>query len=269
MLCQGVVCDDTEQCTADSCDPQDGLCDFNAVTDDTPCNFNGLPGRCMSGVCEDAMLCQGVVCNDTNDCTADMCDPQDGQCDFNPVADDTPCGAGASCTSGVCVVDPAPLTVVQNVNCTPLGIPVTVPVSLTVDPQEAFASGDSTTVDSVLDVVIDPSVGQLLIDVLQNDQATIGAASVDVSVTGGTPTPIVHTVPGTPRVIDVDADDDGTADPVPLSTDTVATVVTSDGSPNVSFSVTSISVQVTAPVNLLLDDTNCTVDPGSVSFPVN
>ena len=185
--------------------------------------------------------------------------------------DGTPCGSGgaAACVGDACVVDPPPLTVVQNMNCTPLGIPVTVPVSLTVDPQEAFASGDSTTVDSVLDVVIDPSVGQLLIDVLQNDQATIGAASVDVSVTGGTPTPIVHTVPGTPRVIDVDADDDGTADPVPLSTDTVATVVTSDGSPNVSFSVTSISVQVTAPVNLLLDDTNCTVDPGSVSFPVN
>jgi len=178
-------------------------------------------------------------------------------------------GGAVACVGDACVVDPPPLTVVQNMNCTPLGIPVTVPVSLTVDPQEAFASGDSTTVDSVLDVVIDPSVGQLLIDVLQNDQATIGAASVDVSVTGGTPTPIVHTVAGTPRVIDVDADDDGTADPVPLSTDTVATVVTSDESPNVSFSVTGISVEVTSPVNLTLDDTNCTVGPGSVSFSVN
>jgi hypothetical protein len=223
----------------------------------------------MSGVCEDAMLCQGVVCNDTNDCTADMCDPQDGQCDFNPVADDTPCGAGGSCTSGVCVVDPAPLTVVQNVNCTPLGIPVTVPVTLTVDPRGAFTSGGSATVDSVLDVVIDPSVGQLLINVFANDQATVGAAIVNVSVNGGTPSPIAHAVPGTPRVIDVDANDDGTADPVPLGTDTVTTIVTNDGSPNVSFSVTSISVQVTSPVNLTLDDTNCTVDPGSVSFPVN
>jgi hypothetical protein len=110
---------------------------------------------------------------------------------------------------------------------------------------------------------------QLLIDVLGTDQATIGVASVSVSITGGTPTPIAHTVPGTPRVIDVDGNNDGTADPFPLSTNTETILVTNDGSPNVSFSVTSISVSITAPVAMTLDDTTCTVDPGSVTFPVN
>ncbi len=101
-LCQGVDCDDTNQCTADACDPQDGLCDNTAVADDTPCDFGGLPGRCMSGVCEDAMLCQGVVCDDSNECTADLCDPQDGQCDFTPEPSGTACNAGGGPGSGTC-----------------------------------------------------------------------------------------------------------------------------------------------------------------------
>jgi hypothetical protein len=37
----------------------------------------------------------------------------------------------------------------------------------------------------------------------------------------------------------------------------------------VSFSVTSISVSITAPVAMTLDDATCAVDPGSISFPAN
>jgi len=61
-LCEGIVCDDGQQCTEDICDPAKGTCVYTPVEDDTSCNFNGFPGACASGVCEDAMLCEGVVC---------------------------------------------------------------------------------------------------------------------------------------------------------------------------------------------------------------
>ncbi len=104
-LCEGVVCDGENECTTDVCDPADGTCDNAAVADGTDCDFDGLPGLCMSGVCEDAMLCEDVQCNDNEECTTDDCDPADGTCDFTAVEDRTDCDFGGLpglCMSGVC-----------------------------------------------------------------------------------------------------------------------------------------------------------------------
>jgi len=49
------------------------------------------------------MLCEGIGCDDDNDCTEDTCDPADGTCDHTPVEDGTACGDGAgTCLAGFC-----------------------------------------------------------------------------------------------------------------------------------------------------------------------
>ena len=104
-LCEGVECNDDNDCTEDACDPADGTCSNRPVEDDTACDFSGFPGLCKAGVCEDAMLCEGVECNDDNECTEDACDPTDGMCDFTPKPYGTPCNDGMStCQLGSCGV---------------------------------------------------------------------------------------------------------------------------------------------------------------------
>jgi murein DD-endopeptidase MepM/ murein hydrolase activator NlpD len=51
MLCEGVVCDDGNECTNGMCDPATGTCDYTPVTDGTACDFGGLPGLCKAGKC--------------------------------------------------------------------------------------------------------------------------------------------------------------------------------------------------------------------------
>jgi len=99
--CEGVTCDDDNECTDDACNEADGTCESTPVPDDTACDFEGFPGVCASGVCEDAMLCGGVDCDDDNECTDDACDRADGSCDNTPKEDRTPCNAGV-CWSGAC-----------------------------------------------------------------------------------------------------------------------------------------------------------------------
>ncbi|MSP93562.1 MAG: hypothetical protein EXR79_17515 [Myxococcales bacterium] len=43
---------------------------------------------------------QPVDCNDGNPCTADLCTA--GQCKSEAIADGSVCGAGKTCTAGVC-----------------------------------------------------------------------------------------------------------------------------------------------------------------------
>ncbi|NNK09475.1 MAG: hypothetical protein HKP50_19370 [Myxococcales bacterium] len=80
-LCEGVVCNDDNECTEDLCIPMTGGCSHPPLPDDTPCDFGGFPGLCTSGVCEDAALCEGVVCDD-NPCVLDAppCNPFTGTC---------------------------------------------------------------------------------------------------------------------------------------------------------------------------------------------
>jgi hypothetical protein len=100
-LCAEVDCDDDNDCTHDPCDPVDGTCSNTPILDGTVCDFDGLPGVCKAGVCEDAMLCEQIDCDDRNDCTEDTCDPANGMCDNTPVEDGTACGGG-TCLAGLC-----------------------------------------------------------------------------------------------------------------------------------------------------------------------
>ena len=108
VLCEGVVCeDDGNECTDAVCDPATGSCQHTTVEDDTACDFDGLPGLCKAGVCEDAMLCESVQCEDDgNECTDDECDPATGMCGHVPTEDGKECDFGGLpglCKAGVCV----------------------------------------------------------------------------------------------------------------------------------------------------------------------
>ena len=101
-VCTGPVdpCDDTDVCTADSCDPATGACIHDApgadgvsCDDSDACTF---ADSCSGGACD------GIVidCEDFNDCTADSCDLATGMCvhDAAPM-EGSGCDDGASCTT--------------------------------------------------------------------------------------------------------------------------------------------------------------------------
>jgi cysteine-rich repeat protein len=99
----GLVCDDSNPCTADSCAPKIG-CQFTPVNgacdDGNACTLNE---QCGNGLCiAGAML----GCDDTNVCTTDSCDPESGCIyAFNNAAcsDDDICTINESCVAGQCV----------------------------------------------------------------------------------------------------------------------------------------------------------------------
>ena len=90
-LCEGVVCDDDDVCTDDTCDYVDATCDFTPTS-----------------------------CDDGNGCTEDRCDPPDG-CNFPPVEDGALClvdpsfSSEGTCEAGTCVApcDPASEEILQ------------------------------------------------------------------------------------------------------------------------------------------------------------
>ena len=103
--CQGgapIACDDTNECTSDSCDPATG-CEFDphegTCDDGDPCTSEDVcaASECTSGV--------ETLCDDGNPCTADSCDPktgcvytaQDAACD-----DGNACSVGDACVGGEC-----------------------------------------------------------------------------------------------------------------------------------------------------------------------
>ena len=98
-LCEDVVCDDENQCTEDTCDYVNGGCRYEPQDDETPCDFDGRSGICISGVCVEN-LCEDVVCDDENQCTEDTCSFEDGFCEYTPI-DGTPC-EGGFCRDGAC-----------------------------------------------------------------------------------------------------------------------------------------------------------------------
>ena len=93
-LCEGVDCNDNNECTIDTCDA--GNC---SNTPDTGASCDGGAGTCdVQGVCQPNDLCIGVDCNDNNECTIDVCDPADGSCSNTP-------DSGASCDGGAGTCD--------------------------------------------------------------------------------------------------------------------------------------------------------------------
>lgn len=109
-LCAEVECDDGDDCTQDVCDRDTGQCSYPDEPDDTLCDFGGLPGFCKAGVCEDAMLCANKDCDDEDVCTADGCNPANGECIHTPGEDGVTCpyriGSPGVCFNGVCGCDP-------------------------------------------------------------------------------------------------------------------------------------------------------------------
>ena len=96
--CQGSTkdCADTNKCTKDSCNVQNGACAHDTFVG--PCDDGDA---CTSGdLCVDG-TCGGVKldCNDNNPCTNDICDTKQG-CIHANVGGGTPCDDGFSCTSG-------------------------------------------------------------------------------------------------------------------------------------------------------------------------
>ena len=86
-------CDDNNGCTEDSCNDQ-GNC-VNAPLGG-PCD-NGNPcttgDQCLGGLCQPG---NALLCNDSNGCTDDGCDPEEGGCVFVP--NSKPCDDGSVCT---------------------------------------------------------------------------------------------------------------------------------------------------------------------------
>ena len=156
MLCEGVDCGDGNECTNDVCDPADGSCSNPAVTDGTSCE--GGAGQCVSGACEPIDLCEGVDCNDDNECTSDSCNGGDGSCTNAPVTNGTSCDGGAGqCMNGTCeanAVDPDPVTKPITLGCTNNITPDTsiLPWVLTADPGP-IAPSSALTVDYTGDAV--------------------------------------------------------------------------------------------------------------------
>jgi murein DD-endopeptidase MepM/ murein hydrolase activator NlpD len=103
-LCEGIDCNDNNECTEDVCNPVDGHCTNTALSEGTDCDLDGDPGQCMVGVC--VGLCESVDCGDGNPCTDDVCSAADGSCNHAHAADGTACQFGehsGQCSSGVCV----------------------------------------------------------------------------------------------------------------------------------------------------------------------
>ena len=94
---QTIQCDDSDACTADSCDSGAG-CDFAPLTqgacdDGSACTTNDA--------CDASSDCTGdaVDCDDLNPCTTDGCDPAEG-CGYTDVDGCTYCDGGVACPAG-------------------------------------------------------------------------------------------------------------------------------------------------------------------------
>jgi hypothetical protein len=86
--CEGfnpVVCDNGNDCQIGTCNPVNGTCTYENVPDGTePCEDGLLctfHNRCVNGECIGTEL----DCDDGNQCTADMCDPENGECVHDPL----------------------------------------------------------------------------------------------------------------------------------------------------------------------------------------
>ncbi len=101
-LCEGVPCDDGNECTADACNPANGECESTA----TPgASCDGGAGTCdAAGTCQPNDLCAGNTCDDEDtECSDSSCDPGTGQCVATPINEGGDCdGGNGTCNAGAC-----------------------------------------------------------------------------------------------------------------------------------------------------------------------
>lgn len=86
---------------------------FDVTDGDIDCDKS----QCIRVICPD--LCDGVTCDDSNDCTYDYCEPSTGLCVYDPDPDGVACMAPGStdmcdntCVGGACIG--GPFTAAQN-----------------------------------------------------------------------------------------------------------------------------------------------------------
>ena len=101
----GSVCDDSDACTGDGCNP-DGTCQHSAPTDCNDSNVcTGDSCDPTTGNCVNAPQ-TGGTCDDGNDCTSPDTCTSIGTCHGTPITGccntATDCGDGNLCTSDVC-----------------------------------------------------------------------------------------------------------------------------------------------------------------------
>ncbi len=222
MLCSdaGTRCDDGNECTMDLCDPSDGTCSNPNEGDGTVCEFApGVGGECVSGVCEDALLCAdaGIRCDDGNDCTMDLCDTLDGACSNPNEPNGIACDAKGNpgfCQDGICERDCTP-TAGLNVTLPTTGAPtatytdgpngftISAPigqVTFSVFGVGANANGGLTSVDANDRLVIEffddmgGSSTASNVSIVLDAAGTTG--TVVITVDDGTPSPPIPAMPG-------------------------------------------------------------------------
>ncbi len=114
IICEGVVCNDNNACTADSCDPLTRNCVFTPISCDDS-------NACTADSCDPVIGCAHtpiVFCNDNNACTTDTCEGATGNCVFTPIS----CDDNNACTYDSCYPATgcvhAPINVNDNDPCT-------------------------------------------------------------------------------------------------------------------------------------------------------
>ena len=87
-LCDGIMCDDGEICVDEVCVP------IGECVEDDDCADREI---CRDFECVD--LCSDTQCDDENECTVGMCNPDTGMCDYTDVEDGMACDE----ENGICI----------------------------------------------------------------------------------------------------------------------------------------------------------------------
>ena len=121
-FCAGsaVSCDDSNPCTADTCDKSKGC---NHAPNNAPCDDGSkctAADKCQDGACVGLANDVTASCGDGNPCTADSCDKAKG-CLHTPVSsgcdDGNPCTTGDLCKASVCTSGTNTCQCTDNAGC--------------------------------------------------------------------------------------------------------------------------------------------------------
>lgn len=123
-------CFDGNPCTLDQCNPSTGSCEYidnigGSCNDNNLCTLND---QCIMNDDTNEIECRGESkdCSDENQCTLNSCNPVDGRCESNIVADGTNCTteedinnpcASFECNKGECINIPVQCDETEN-QCT-------------------------------------------------------------------------------------------------------------------------------------------------------